>query len=56
MQSLQQLQSLGKHLDAVEASSCKKSTDSQKIENKGTRTKSVTQSSVTQSLSHPKIP
>ena len=52
VQILQQLQSLVKRLDSMEASSYKKGTDSQNIKNKYTKTKSAPHSWITQLLGH----
>ena len=53
MQILSQLQMLGKCLDDMEQKSCKKSTDGSKIKNKSTKPKTVPQTTVTHTPSHP---
>ena len=52
MQILAQLQSLGSRLDAMEKKSCKKSTDTSKIKNKGTKPKVKSQTTVAPPPAH----
>ena len=52
LQILGQLQELGKHFDAIEAKSCKKSTDSTKIKKKNVKSKSKAGTPVTLALGH----